>query len=339
MRLCPTTSAGKTKPSHDFFRMLVATLSFLLSFGGEHVCADDNANISIIPGDDMTLRLSMPSSEDSAFGDDWFLLMLPKTIGERRMSMVNFPNAKLNWEVLNDQQANNAETVRCRYFSGVLIEYSIELVPHPDYVDATFAITNHTDYIWHDVWMFTLLAPHGAPGFTRTDVNDPEGVIMRKAPGLGRFVEVAGKPCELSTVDRTRVNLSSDNGSKRPELLAMLPDQKPIGDIVRFLRKLDAIVVERSSGAWMAGVDAEQKRWIGMVVPEPTFFFTNDEIRSVHVAPNFGTIGPDEKSMMKVRFYIAKGTLEEAVARMKVDRRELIKASRPARPKSLKAFH
>ena len=332
MKQRPTSANVNTSLIRRFLRILAANLLSILVGGNMEVFAESKGNIRITPGHGMTLRLEMPS------GDDWFLLMLPKTIGERKMSMVNFPDAKIAWEVFDGEQHDTPGMVRCRTFSGVLIEYSIELVPHSDYIEATLAIKNHTDYTWHEVWMFTLLAPHGAPDFTETGTDTPAGDIKRNAPGSGRFVEVAGQPRELSEIDRTPMNLSPDSDNKRRELLAMLPEEKPPQEVVRFMRELDAMVMERSSGAWMAGVDTERQCWIGMVVPEPVFFFTNDEIRSLHVAPNFGTIGPGEESMMKVRFYIAQGTLKNAISRMKADRKELIESSKPARPKSLKTF-
>ena len=70
-------------------------------------------------------RRSVPRLDNQAFA-----LGIPETIGCREAMLVNFPEAKIEW-----QGPDGEGVVSCSWGPGGRISYSLRLVPAVDYVD------------------------------------------------------------------------------------------------------------------------------------------------------------------------------------------------------------
>ncbi len=89
-----------------------------------------------------------------------FALGIPETIGCREAMLVNFPEARIEW------QGPDADgIVSCSWGPGGRISYSLRLIPAEDYVDVEMTVRNHTEFLWHDVFAFNCLNPIQAPAF------------------------------------------------------------------------------------------------------------------------------------------------------------------------------
>lgn len=64
---------------------------------------------------------------------------------------------------------------------------------------------------------------------------------------------------------------------------------------------------------------------------EIAFLFDNVDRCCIHAAPSFGDIGPGEASTVVSRFYLARGTLEAFLQRLREDRATLAARQRWAR--------
>ena len=97
----------------------------------------------------MQVRAQVPRLDNQAFA-----LGIPETIGCREAMLVNFPEAKIEW------QGPDADgVVSCSWGPGGRISYTLRLVPADDYVDVEMTVRNQTEFLWHDVFAFNCLNP------------------------------------------------------------------------------------------------------------------------------------------------------------------------------------
>lgn len=239
----------------------------------------------------MVVRARVPYLEGQEF-----TFLLPKTIGEQRMEFVNHPYPAPDWSGPDERGA-----VTCEWSPGVLIRYRIEMVPAVDYVDLHFEVQNLTDRPWEDVWMFTFLAPMGAPAF-------------QDQAGERTWISVAGEPLRIAEGDWKPY--------PRPEMTFFY--LREMEDTLRFVDGFGQTSDTRPDAPWMISTNERGDAWFGMAMPEAAFVFRNKDISSIHVAPLFGNLGPGEIASVHGRAYFAKGSLESAVERIEADM-ELLK--------------
>jgi hypothetical protein len=70
-----------------------------------------------------------------ALGNQAFALGIPETIGCREAMLVNFPEAKIDW-----QGPDEHGVVSCSWGPGGRIAYTLRLVPADDYIDGRVGV-------------------------------------------------------------------------------------------------------------------------------------------------------------------------------------------------------
>ena len=88
-----------------------------------------------------------------------FALGIPETIGCREAMLVNFPEAKIDWEGPDEQGV-----VLCSWGPGGRISYTLRLVPADDFIDVEMTVRNHTEFRAY-VFAFNCINPtqNGGP--------------------------------------------------------------------------------------------------------------------------------------------------------------------------------
>ncbi|MHB8970706.1 MAG: creatininase family protein [Pirellulaceae bacterium] len=138
----------------------------------------------------MQVTARVPGLDNQAFA-----LGIPETIGCREAMLVNFPEAKIEW------QGPDADgVVSCVWGPGGRVSYTLRLVPADDYIDVEMTIRNHTEFVWRDVFAFNFLQRQAAdrPGLaTRQQWARPVGIAGASKPH-GRMEEMV--PDQLEQV-------------------------------------------------------------------------------------------------------------------------------------------
>lgn len=140
------------------YQPIVLTGCMLLAGLGSASAADGIASRRIVLKPEagaMQVRARVP-----ALGNQAFALGLPETIGCREALLVNFPEARVEW------QGPDADgVVACSWGPGGRISYDLRLAPAEDFVDVEMTVRNHTEFLWRDVFAFNCLNPIEAPTF------------------------------------------------------------------------------------------------------------------------------------------------------------------------------
>ena len=270
---------------------IIYALCFILIQNIPYLSAEETTKsdqqIQLLPiGQTMVVHAKVP-----AFENQWFVIMLPKTVGEKSMSMIN-TNTKADWKAHPDG------SLTCSYNPGVLLQYEIELVPKQDHVRANLTLQNHTDHTWQNPFFMTLFAPHGAENFKLENGGE---IFMPTKSGI------------VKSRQPIREDVQHDF------MMVLLNDKIEETDEPHFLRTLDCTIKEKTTEPWMIGINAEQNRWVSMSAPDSVFHFTNDQISSIHVAPNFGELKPGHSKSLSLIFRCGSGTKEDAIQSARQD--------------------
>ena len=100
-----------------------------------------------------------------------------------------------------------------------------------------------------------------------------------------------------------------------------------------FVERFQQTSTTRPDGNWMISVSKRDNAWIGTASANPVFLFNNSGLSSLHVAPGFGNIDPDEKSEVVSRVYFARGNLKQAIKRIEAELPDLESRAKYARNK------
>lgn len=249
----------------------------------------------------MQVAARVPGLDNQAFA-----LGIPETIGCREAMLVNFPEAKVEW------QGPDADgVVSCAWGPGGRISYTLRLVPADDYVDLEMTIRNHTEFLWHEVFAFNCLNPIHAPTFQDWKLERT-------------YMSTQGKP--LCMAQTTRVT------GPMPTVGFYLPERIPAGKESVFVRGFKATSLDRTDGSWIVTLSEPAGSYMAATACEAAFLFDNMDRCCLHAAPSFGDIGPGEDSTTVSRLYLARGTLDEFVQRQAADRPGLVARQQWARP-------
>ncbi|HOC00361.1 MAG TPA: creatininase family protein [Verrucomicrobiota bacterium] len=249
----------------------------------------------------MQVRARVP-----ALGNPVFALGIPETIGCREALLVNFPEARVEWQGPDAQGV-----VSCSWGPGGRISYSLRLVPSGDFVDVDMTIRNHTEFLWREVFAFNCLNPIDAPAFKDWRL---ERTYMSKQ----------GRPFRMSETARVEGHM--------PTVGFYLPEQVAAGTESVFVRGFGATSPDRTDGSWIVTLSEPAGSYMAAAAMQTAFLFDNLDRCCLHAAPSFGDIGPGEASTTVSRLYLAKGTLEEFEERLKTDRQTLASRQKWARP-------
>jgi creatinine amidohydrolase len=248
----------------------------------------------------MQVTARVPGLDNQAFA-----LGIPETIGCREAMLVNFPEAKIEW------QGPDADgVVSCSWGPGGRISYSLRLVPAEDYVDLEMTIRNHTEFLWHDVFAFNCLNPIEAPAFQDWKLERT-------------YMSSHGRP--LRMVQTTRVK------GHMPTVGFYLPERIKAGEESVFVRGFGATSPDRTDGAWIVTLSEPTGAYMAATTTEAAFLFDNLDRCCIHAAPGFGDIEPGVASTTVSRLYLAQGTLDDFIKRMEADRPGLAARQKRAR--------
>lgn len=260
------------------------------------------ARISLQPqAGAMQVTACVPGLDNQAFA-----LGIPETIGCREAMLVNFPEARIEW------QGPDAEgVVSCSWGPGGRISYSLRLIPAVDYVDVEMTVRNHTEFLWHDVFAFNCLNPVQAPAFQ-------DWKLART------YMSSHGRPLCMEQTKRVQGHM--------PTVGFYLPQRIKSGEESVFVRGFGATSPDRTDGSWIVTLSEPAGAYMATTAMEAAFLFDNLDRCCLHAAPSFGDIGPREGSTTISRIYLAKGTLDQFLQRLEADRPQLAARQKWAQP-------
>jgi hypothetical protein len=251
----------------------------------------------------MTIKARVPGLDNQAFA-----LGIPETIGCREAMLVNFPEARIEWQ----GPGPNGE-VSCSWGPGGRISYDLKVIPADDFVDVEMTIHNHTEFLWHGVFAFNCVNPIEAPSFLDWK--------------LGRtYMSSQGKPLCMARTGRVKGHM--------PTVGFYLPAWIQNGEESIFVRGFGATSPDRTDGSWIVTLSEPAGSYMAATAMETAFLFDNLDRCCIHSAPGFGDIAPQEKSTTVSRIYLAKGTLESFLQRLEADRPGLEARQKWAQPDS-----
>ncbi len=235
-----------------------------------------------------------------------FALGIPETIGCREAMLVNFPEAKIEWQ---GPDADGA--VSCSWGPGGRISYSLRLIPAADSVDVEMTIRNHTEFLWHEVFAFNCLNPIQAPAFQDWKLERT-------------YMSRQSKPFCMAQTTRVKGHM--------PTVGFYLPERIKTGEESVFLRGFGATSPDRTDGSWIVTLSEPAGTYMAATAMETGFLFDNLDRCCLHAAPSFGDLGPGETTTTVSRLYLARGTLDDFLKRLEADRPELATRQKWARP-------
>lgn len=249
----------------------------------------------------MQVTARVPGLDNQAFA-----LGIPETIGCREALLVNFPEAKIEW------QGPDADgVVSCSWGPGGRIFYALRVIPTADYVDVEMTVRNHTEFVWHDVFAFNCLNPIEAPAFQDWKLERT-------------YMSAQGKPRCMAQTTRVKGHM--------PTVGFYLPERVGAGTESIFVRGFGATSPDRTDGSWIVTLSEPAGAYMAATAMEAAFLFDNLDRCCLHAAPSFGDIGPGEGSTTVSRLYLAKGTLDDFLRRLAADRPGLAARQKWARP-------
>ncbi len=235
-----------------------------------------------------------------------FSLGIPETLGCREAMLVNFPEAKIQW-----QGPDTHGVVSCSWGPGGRIFYTLRLMPAEDYVDVDMTVRNYTEFLWHDVFAFNCLNPTGAPAFQDWKLERT-------------YMSAHGQPFCLAKTTRVKGHM--------PTVGFYLPERIKAGGESIFVRGFGATSPDRTDGSWIVTLSSPAGAYLAATAMEAVFLFDNLDRCCLHAAPGFGDLGPGEASTTVSRLYLAKGSLDDFLHRLETDRPALLARQKWARP-------
>lgn len=251
----------------------------------------------------MQVTARVPGLDNQAFA-----LGIPETIGCREAMLVNFPEARIEW-----QGPDEAGVVSCSWGPGGRISYSLQMIPADDYVDIAMTIRNRTEFFWHDVFAFNCLNPVEAPAFQDWKLDRT-------------YMSSHGQPLRMAQTRRVKGHM--------PTVGFYLPERVEVGEESIFVRGFGATSPDRTDGSWIVTLSEPAGTYMASTAVEAAFLFDNLDRCCLHAAPSFGDIGPGEGSSTVSRLYLAKGGLDAFLKRRKEELPGLIARQKWARPDS-----
>ena len=188
----------------------------------------------------MNVTAKVPELNDQAFS-----LGIPETIGCREAMLLNFPEVSVKWAGPDPQGV-----VSCSWGPGGRIQYSVRMIPHSDYVDVEMTVTNHTEFLWHDVFAFNCLNPTGAPDFK-------DWTLERT------YMSVQGKPLCMARTQRVKGHM--------PTVGFYLPERTEVGKESIFVRGFGATSPSRTDGSWIVTLSQPEGSYMAAVVVDAAF--------------------------------------------------------------------
>lgn len=221
-------------------------------------------------------------------GRQTFALGLPETIGSSEGMILNFPEVNIVWEG-PDQDG----VLRHSWTSSGKVEYTLTVTPHTDYVDAEMTIRNLGRSNWTNVFSFNCLNPVNAPNFL-------DWTLSRT------WMSKDGKPFRMDGT--TRIN----NGAMKTVQFYLNEAVSPVSP---FINGFQATSPDKTNDSYIVTMSEDGNSYMAATSPKSCFLFDNLDRCCIHSAVNFGDIPSGSEKTTTCRFYLAKGTLQDFLAR------------------------
>lgn len=222
----------------------------------------------------------------SHFDDEEFILLLPKSLGTKDRTIMNFPATPIKWD-----HTEGGNEIRGAHTIEGDVSFEVKATARADRVEIRVEVENLSNEALQDLWLFTFLAPHGAPSFQ--DVTGERTLF----PMDGAVISVSEAPWPESETPHMAVFPARGNAERLPQQL----------------RDLNVESAGRSTGGWMLAERSTGDGFVAIVSPNPLFLFRNQEISSLHAAPLLGDVPPGGKVVVRYWNLFGEGDREEAL--------------------------
>lgn len=200
---------------------------------------------------------------------------------------MNFPQDSISWS-----PATEAGAFEGRHTSAGRFHFQAHVSPATDGVAIRVEVANLSDEALPAAWLFTFLAPHGAPAFL-----DPSGERT--------YLPVKGVPTPISDLQWP--------DSSMPDLAAFPVSNAP-ADLPAQVLGLNVTADTRPDEGWMVAGNEAKTAYIAYVSPSPLFLFRNRGISSLHVAPHLGDIPAGGSGTVRMRVLLGEGSIDDGIA-------------------------
>ncbi|MCC5874736.1 MAG: hypothetical protein JJU11_00825 [Candidatus Sumerlaeia bacterium] len=230
---------------------------------------------------DMIVRIHWPDQQDQ-----WFILLVPKTFGTVDEILTNHTFQPITWS-----HRIPGQDIDGVYLDDERFDFRSRVKVQGDMVVVDVEITNTSTEVLRDVWLFTFLAPHGAPDF-----HDPNGERT--------YFSLDGTPSPLASVPWPE----SNRGDVAVYHTATAPTRLP-----DMMGGIGATATARPDEGWMVATNKTGDAYIAYASPQPLFLFRNRDLSSLHVAPHLGDISPGETVSVTMHALFSTGNLEDGI--------------------------
>lgn len=208
------------------------------------------------------------------------------------------------WGVDHHWEWREDGTIGCNGPVSPGVVYTLNVVPHPEFLDMQLAVENRGDKTLEDLF-----------GLMCLDIR--HNTLLYDATLSRSYVDVGGRPVPMSRTDVAR----SENGimpayflKGTPAAERWLPEMLSSYGWAISTTELDSphAAVVSQDGTWVAGLwFTPCKMVLGNAKPV--------HHGCVHSEPSFGTLTPGKSARASGRLYIARGGLEKVWKRMRED--------------------
>ena len=222
------------------------------------------------------------------FEGEIFKVNFPESIGATDQSSW-FDVIKCTW-----QELENGNWTGFGWVEEVL-EYTIEVNVHADYVDFVIRLTNKSAEIWNETQAFNCF-------------NNADAVSIRDHEGKRHWVRSDGEFKRLTEIPRVF--------GPRPALQLYSVEGAPEGKDIPFVDAFKSTPEDVAIEGWMAIRSMDDKHMVAVVSKPALYTFQNREYSCIHSAPTFGPLKPGETAAALTRIYFVEATLEDWYKRM-----------------------
>jgi len=219
-----------------------------------------------------------------------FILGLPETIGSSEGMILNFPEASIRWE-----GPDVGGAVRHTWRSPGKVEYTLELIPAVDYVDAKMTIRNIGRARWTNVFSFNCLNPGGSADYQDWNLSRT-------------WMSQNGRPFKMDGT--TRVNTG-------PMKTVQFYLNEGYGPVSPFINGFSATSPDKTDDSYIVTMAPDGMSYMAATSPKSCFLFNNLDRCCLHSAASFGDIEQGGEKTVTSRFYFAEGSLEDFLERFR----------------------
>lgn len=224
-----------------------------------------------------------------------FMIVIPENLSSSEGMISRHHLDEPHWDAPYESGA-----VGYRLVKEGKVDYSVKLTPGVDFVDVTITVKNLSEERWTNLYSFNCLHPINAPRFKDWRL---ERTYMSKD----------GKPFRMDGT--TRINEGPQPYMKTLQFY-LHEDYDNVSPSVTQFRSTSP---DRTDGSYIVTLSEDGDAYMAATSPKALFLFDNLDRCCIHSAPTLGDVDPGEEASVQVRLYLAKGSLEDFLARYFAD--------------------